>query len=94
MAVNRRIFEIGLILLLLLGAISFWPSKPSEELLKSFKVKQSQHNTGANRYHILIDYTKPVFMRRLWLVNSATGETILHSHVSHAWRSGVFYVSN
>ena len=87
-------FEIGAILFLLLGIISFWPPEPSEELLTSFTTKKNQRSSNSNRYHILIDYTKPVFMRRLWLIDSESGETICHSHVSHAWRSGVLYASN
>ena len=46
-----------------------------------------------HRYVTLIDYTKPVVVKRLWVVELTTGRTVLTSHVFHALNSGLFYAT-
>ena len=37
---------------------------------------------------VVVDYDLPLFMKRLWVVDSGSGATVLRAHVSHAWKSG------
>jgi hypothetical protein len=68
------------------------PSSKLQAALKSYQRNQSQVlNT---RYLTLIDYTKPVLVKRLWVVEIATGKIVLNSHVSHAFNSGLLYATN
>jgi len=42
-------------------------------------------------YLIIIDYSRPVYAKRLWVLEAATGKVILTAHVAHAWNSGFLY---
>ena len=79
---------IGLILFL---AYSLTPSALNEKILTKAKEEQAQFNSD---YAILIDYSLPVFARRLWLVNLKTDSVLLNCHVSHAHRSGLIYAAD
>ena len=70
-------------------------SLPPPALLRA-ALRSYQRNQSAvanQRYVTLIDYTKPVVVKRLWVVERATGKVVLSSHVSHAFKSGLLYAS-
>jgi len=71
-------------------------SRPPTALLQA-ALKSSRRNKAqvANKHYLtVIDYTKPVLVKRLWVVELATGKTVLSSHVSHALNSGLLYATN
>lgn len=41
----------------------------------------------------LIDYSRPVYATRLWVINQVTGKIVMSSRVSHAWRSGMVFAT-
>ena len=47
-----------------------------------------------NCYLTVIDYTKPVLTKRLWVLELATGKTVLSSHVSNARNSGLLHATD
>lgn len=75
-----------------------WASKdtsPPAGLLQS-ALTHYQFNKSVvfnQRYITLIDYSKPLLVKRLWVVELATGKTVLTSHVSHAFNSGLLYAT-
>jgi hypothetical protein len=77
---------VGIILLLV-------NSSPPKKLMSEieYSVTRFPSELKNSKYAILIDYNRPVFMKRLWVVDLKTRETVLHSHVSHAWKSGLLY---
>jgi hypothetical protein len=47
-----------------------------------------------DRYCILIDYSKHIFQKRLWVFDMEQNTTVVHCHVSHALRSGIFFAED
>lgn len=68
------------------------PTALLQAALKSYRRNQLQ--VANKRYLTVIDYTKPVLMKRLWVVDLATEKIMLNSHVSHAFNSGLLYATN
>lgn len=69
---------------------------PNEKLLQA--AKQLQHNhvkklKNKNKL-VIIDYSLPVFKKRLWVINPKTNKVIFHSRVGHAGMSGIIYATN
>jgi len=80
-----------IILLLLAGTVIFLlPTKLPKDAWSNLETELEKHKSTIDKQEIgiYIDYNKPVFKKRLWIVNLKTKEVILNSHVSHAWNSG------
>lgn len=82
--------------LLLMGSVyllSRIPLSPGEEALSHFEARKSRYARFVRnkKYGILIDYGLPAFMKRLWVIDLESGGTVIHTHVSHAIRSGVLF---
>jgi len=95
--VNTRWLRL-LPLLIVPVCLLFWithESPPPTPLLQAaLKAYRRNHTEVHNkRYIALIDYTKPIFAKRLWVVEVTTGKTMLSSHVSHALNSGILYAT-
>ena len=94
---TRKAWLLASVGVLLLSTL-FWVtsnSKPPNALLQT-ALKSYRHHKSAvsnHRYVTLIDYTKPVVVKRLWVVELTTGRTVLTSHVSHALNSGLLYAT-
>lgn len=92
----KKILSLGVILAI--AASVLWinhDSEPPAALLQA-AFNACRKNTSAvsnQRYITVIDYTKPVVVKRLWVVERATGKTVLTSHVSHALNSGLLYAT-
>ena len=72
--------------------ISILPTTPNESLLQ--KHIKLQHSSFKNtRYSILIDYTKPILKKRLWVIDNENQHIVMNTHVSHAYNSGLIYPS-
>ncbi len=67
----------------------------SESTFQKYTVAFQKYSDGiANKkLVIIIDYTLPIFKKRLWILNTKTNEILLNCHVSHAFASGIFHPS-
>lgn len=55
---------------------------------------QKQYNLTNKKYVVMVDYSKSIFNKRLYVVNCNTSKIEITSIVSHAWNSGSIYASN
>ena len=89
----KKLLKI-LFLLIVVGIVIFvFPTQPSESLVLKAKSKIESIENEKGKYHILIDYNRPIFKKRLWVIEMETDEIIINSHVSHAKKSGLIYAS-
>ena len=67
------------------------PSKPAlRAALQAFSAQKRR--LSKHRYLTLIDYDLPMTSKRLWVLDRQDNNTVVvHSRVSHAWRSGLLY---
>lgn len=80
-------------ILFLLGFIIFTPTKLENKLAERLPIELKKYSlelSGA-KYAIIIDYDKPVYKKRLWLIDLDTKEVLINSHVSHAYKSGLIW---
>lgn len=75
------------------AAITFTPRQPAADAVAMIDIALKAHKRQIEnpRYAILIDYRKPVYTKRLWVIETKTKKTILNARVSHARRSGFLY---
>jgi hypothetical protein len=61
-----------------------------EEYYEELQVQMRPFDTQIKQkdYAIFIDYTKPVFKKRLWVIDLKTKNVVLNCHVAHAYKSG------
>lgn len=79
----------GLVLALV---VVLWPTNPSDEQVRTLQTELLRHASELNSdYVVLIDYDRPIYKKRLWLLHLPTGEVLLNAHVSHASKSGLLY---
>jgi hypothetical protein len=74
----------------------FIPTFPNGNLigeLGRIKKEYSEVNFSKN-YLILIDYNKPIFKKRLWVIDNVTNEVVLNSFVSQAKKSELIFASD
>ena len=74
----------------------FFPTSPSTDLLEELsdiKKEYSTHNFNKT-YSILIDYNKPIFKKRLWVIDNRNKEVVLNSFVSQAKNTGLIFASD
>lgn len=66
------------------------PTKPDDNIYESIENELIKYGTEFNKpeFAIIIDYNRPIFKKRLWIINLETKEIELNTHVSHAWNSG------
>jgi hypothetical protein len=55
------------------------------------KMKEFQLHIKNDRFVILIDYTKNIFQKRLWVYDLKNDSVLVHSEVSHSIKSGLLY---
>ena len=83
-----------LIFVLLLAVVYCWmPTKPEKDLRGKIntELKKYKNEFPNAKFAVLIDYNKPIFIKRLWVIDLKTGVTIINSHVGHALKSGVIW---
>jgi len=79
------------VLLLLAFVLYYFPTSISESQFETFLSTSTRATFSKNRYAVLIDYSRPVFQKRLWLVDTKTKKVLLNCHVSHAKNTGFFW---
>jgi hypothetical protein len=92
---NSKKYCIVLLLIIVSLVISMTlPGRPNDDMVKLVEGEIQKHKDifGHPAYAILIDYHKPVFSKRLWVIELKNQKAILNAHVSHAWKSGIVYV--
>lgn len=90
---NKKYIFFASTILLLVVIIA--PCKINPLLKNIVNVKLLKHNTEFRNvnYAIIIDYQKPIFKKRLWVIDLKTKETLIHSHVSHSIKSGIIWAT-
>jgi hypothetical protein len=79
---------------LLIFSLFIFNSIQSQEILinKAIEV-QSKYSIKSTKYVVLIDYSKSIFSKRLFVVDVKIKKVILISTVSHAFKSGLQYAT-
>ena len=79
--------------LILIVGIIFLPNPVGSERLIEMKTQLENHHNKIKMqdYAVFIDYSLPVFRKRLWIVNLKNNEVVLNCHVAHAYNSGKIY---
>lgn len=92
----KRLLQTITISFVILVSYYVWPSRPSKELMERIPTELKEYGAEFNnaQYAILVDYSKPVFKKRLWVLELKTKKIIINSHVSHAWKSGILWARN
>jgi hypothetical protein len=67
-----------------------YPRHPADAALKAATAAMATHarDVTKTKHLILVDYDRPVFAHRLWLIDRDSGAIVLCSRVSHAFLSG------
>lgn len=79
---------------LLLGII-FLPTNPPRKTQNEIIIQLEKHKEDFKlaKYAIIIDYSKPIYKKRLWIIEITTEKVVGNYHVSHALKSGLFYAT-
>ena len=93
MRAPRRIFWLVFGVLALCGLVAWidpYPDDPAAHVLRSAGASMRKHRQVIDnpKYCIVIDYDRPVFAHRLWVVERRSGDVVLRSRVSHAFLTG------
>ena len=64
-----------------------------EVLIKKAIEVQTNYTVKSNKYVVLIDYSKSIFSKRLFVVDVNNKKMVLTSTVSHAYNSGLQYAT-
>jgi hypothetical protein len=83
-------------LLLLIPLITFpFLMKGSDaKILELAKVKSHEYSVPNKKYVVIVDYTKPIFLDRLYVVDMEANSIVISSKVSHAYNSGKIYATD
>ena len=88
-----QILTILIIIILLIFVHAVVPRSIPDELkseaLEKYKLNIS--NIKKHDYIIIVDYSKDIFQKRLWLYDIINDEIILNSRVTHALNSGLIF---
>lgn len=80
-------------LLLFFSLFVFNPIQSQEVLIKKAIEVQTNYAVKSNKYVVLIDYSKSIFSKRLFVVDVKNKKMALTSTVSHAYNSGLQYAT-
>jgi len=71
---------------------TFLPTTPNENVWERVEAELTKFKSEFDnpKYVIVVDYSKPIFRKRLWVLNLKTKDIALNTHISHAWNSGFF----
>jgi len=69
---------------------------PNKNLLQVAKRLHHSHVKKLKNKNklVIIDYSLPIYKKRLWVFDLATNKVVFHSHVGHAGLSGIIYATN
>lgn len=87
----KKLIIISLLILTSVFAYSFIQSNQIFDLAKT---QVSKYNPPRKDYVIVIDYTKPIFIDRLFVLDMKNNKVVLSCKVSHSFYSGILWPSN
>ncbi len=96
----KKLISVFVIMILALGIFFLYsvlsPNAIPSQLKQAFQEKMEKHSHAIPHqdYAIIIDYQKPIFARRLWLLDLTKDSVLLNTHVTHAWKSGFIYADS
>jgi len=80
--------------LLFLACWLFSSCRPNVgKYVKMAREGQQRHSISPKRPVVIIDYTKPLFIKRLHVIQTTNEKILLSARVSHAWNSGMLCAS-
>jgi len=76
--------------------VIFLPTTPDKALLTELRVETKTHRRRIHNRHVylLIDLDRPIFRKRLWVIEARSHKILFNSHISHALLSGLAYASD
>jgi len=82
-------------ILFVVSYVVFAPTEPDDSLIREAEDAATTHNSRilSHDYIVLIDHNRPIYKRRLWVIERKSGKCLLNEHVSHAWNSGLIHAS-
>lgn len=88
-----------MILLLIASSFLFLaniPQSPDKDILIEMKTKMKEYEKQIENkeYCILVDYSVPIFYKRLWVIDMENDSIMINCHVSHALKTGVFMATD
>lgn len=91
--IPRWPFRVLAAVLVLAFGLALWPERAPRDLLAAAREAAVHHAARIHerRYLILVDYERAVVRKRLWIVDTTSGATVLAAHVSHGIGSGDLY---
>ncbi|MEW6412831.1 MAG: murein L,D-transpeptidase catalytic domain-containing protein [Candidatus Zixiibacteriota bacterium] len=93
----RTYFILAVLAFLAAVVYIIWlPSEVDNELLKTVEQLHKRHGADIAKddYRVIVDYSLPIYSKRLWVIDAKTGDVVIHSHVSHAWKSGFLFATD
>ena len=96
----KKILKVTLItgssLVLLIVIHSSVPRKISAELKSKalYAYQQNKSKISKDNYIIIVDYSRDILQKRLWLYDVKNNEALLNTRVSHALKSGLIYCND
>lgn len=75
-------------------ALFLYPKTNTEVYFNIAEKKLSEYNFDKRDYVVVIDYTKHIFQKRLFLLDMKNKKVVLNCRVSHAYKSGLLYAQN
>lgn len=75
--------------------VIFIPTSPPKNINSHIHEQLEIHSSELKdaKYSIVIDYSKPIFVKRLWIIELQSMKVISNYHISHARNSGIIYAS-
>ena len=86
---KRKRLSLLALSLLMITCTSFVINQYTPNYFEIAKTAQAKYLTTRKDYVIVVDYTKSIFLERLYVLEMKTGEIVIRSTVAHAWNSGV-----
>lgn len=96
MSNTRRVFFIFLLFTFSFSLLGwYWSDDRSEDagIIGLAIRKATEYNAPKKDYVVVIDFSRSLLSRRLYLVDLKEGRIVLRSRVSHAFRSGWLYAN-
>lgn len=87
-------FKTITIFLLSTLVLFLYPKTNTENYFDVAEKKLSEYNFIKKDYVVVIDYTKHIFQKRLYLLDMKNKTVILNCRVAHAYESGLLYAKD
>ena len=86
----KTVAIISILVISLFGINSFMVDSKYFEIAR---LRSEKYDAPRKDYVIVIDYTKNIFVNRLYVIDMKTGKAVISCKVSHAYNSGKIYAT-